>query len=188
MPGRRGNLLLYRSFCSGSNTSFPFRFPVAHDPAPSKAAARPRRRRAPRERHDAGRAPRHHRPRRGIFGLRMLGMFIVLPVLALYAETLRAGATIRWSARARRLRIDAGRSPVPFGWASDRLGRKPVIVAGLVVFALGSFIAAWAPNDRLDIVGRTCRAPARFLPAVIALTSDLTARRGANARHGRDRQ
>ena len=47
---------------------------------------------------------------------------------------------------------------VPFGWASDRWGRKPVIVAGLVIFSIGSFIAAWAPDIWWTIGGR-CPSP-----------------------------
>ncbi len=63
---------------------------------------------------------------------------------------------------------------IPFGWASDRWGRKPVIVAGLAVFALGSFIAAWAPTIGWTIVGRTVQGAGAISAAVIALTADLT--------------
>src|SRR4029450_10758276 len=92
----------------------------------------------------------------GIFGLRMLGMFIVLPVLALYAEGLPGGRDhVLVGLALGAYGLTQAVLQVPFGWASDRWGRKPVIVAGLVIFALGSFIAAWAPSIEWTIVGRT---------------------------------
>jgi len=111
----------------------------------------------------------------GIFGLRMLGMFIVLPVLALYAETLPGGrdhALVGLALGA--YGLTQAVLQIPFGWASDRWGRKPVIVAGLVVFALGSFIAAWAPTIAWTIVGRTVQGAGAISAAVIALAADLT--------------
>src|SRR5437773_11852436 len=80
----------------------------------------------------------------GIFGLRMLGMFIVLPVLALYAETLPGGRDHTLVGLALgAYGLTQAVLQIPFGVASDRWGRKPVIVAGLVIFAAGSFLAAW---------------------------------------------
>ena len=63
---------------------------------------------------------------------------------------------------------------IPFGWASDRWGRKPVIVVGLVLFAAGSFLAAWAPTIGWTIAGRTLQGAGAISAAVIALTADLT--------------
>jgi len=111
----------------------------------------------------------------GIFGLRMLGMFIVLPVLALYAETLPGGRDHTLVGLALgAYGLTQAVLQVPFGWASDRWGRKPVIVAGLVIFALGSFIAAWAPTIAWTIAGRTVQGAGAISAAVIALTADLT--------------
>jgi MFS family permease len=111
----------------------------------------------------------------GIFGLRMLGMFIVLPVLALYAETLPGGrnhALVGLALGA--YGLTQAVLQIPFGWASDRWGRKPVIVGGLMIFALGSFIAAWAPSIAWTIIGRTVQGAGAISAAVIALTADLT--------------
>ncbi len=101
----------------------------------------------------------------GIYGLRMLGMFIVLPVLALYAETLPGGrdhALVGLALGA--YGLTQAILQVPFGWASDRWGRKPVIVAGLVIFAS----AASSPRGRRTSGGRSsaarCRAPAPSPP------------------------
>jgi MFS family permease len=111
----------------------------------------------------------------GIFGLRMLGMFIVLPVLALYAEGLPGGADhtlvgIALGAYG----LAQAVLQVPFGFASDRWGRKPVIVVGLVIFALGSFVAAWAPTIHWTIAGRVLQGAGAISAAVLALTADLT--------------
>ena len=78
-----------------------------------------------------------------IYGLRLLGMFIILPVFALYAETLPGGAThtligIALGAYG----LTQALLQIPFGWASDKWGRKPVIYSGLAILAVGSFIAA----------------------------------------------
>src|SRR5262249_18140260 len=90
-----------------------------------------------------------------IFGLRMFGMFVVLPVFALYAETLPGGrdhALVGLALGA--YGLTQAVLQIPFGWASDRWGRKPVIVAGLVLFSVGSFVAAWAPTIAWTIAGR----------------------------------
>jgi MFS family permease len=111
----------------------------------------------------------------GIFGLRMLGMFIVLPVLALYAETLPGGndrSLVGLALGA--YGLTQALLQIPFGWASDRLGRKPVIVAGLVIFAAGSFLAAWAPTIGWTIAGRALQGAGAVSAAVLALTADLT--------------
>jgi MFS family permease len=111
----------------------------------------------------------------GIFGLRMLGMFIVLPVLALYAESLPGGRDHRLVGLALgAYGLTQAVLQVPFGWASDRWGRKPVIVVGLMLFALGSFLAAWAPSIAWTIVGRTVQGAGAISAAVIALVADLT--------------
>ena len=110
-----------------------------------------------------------------IYGLRMLGMFIVLPVLALYAEKLPGGADHAMIGLALgAYGLTQAILQIPFGWASDRWGRKPVIVFGLVLFALGSFIAAWAPTIEWILVGRVIQGAGAISAAVIALTADLT--------------
>jgi len=141
---------------------------MSHDREPTAAArAAPTRMTAGERRATMGLA--------GIFGLRMLGMFIVLPVLALYAESLPGGrdhALVGLALGA--YGLTQAVLQVPFGWASDRWGRKPVIVVGLVVFALGSFVAAWAPSIGWTIVGRTIQGAGAISAAVIALVADLT--------------
>jgi MFS family permease len=111
----------------------------------------------------------------GIYGLRMLGMFIVLPVLALYAETLPGGRNHSLVGLALgAYGLTQAVFQIPFGWASDRWGRKPVIVLGLAIFAAGSFVAAWAPTIVWTIIGRTIQGAGAISAAVIALIADLT--------------
>ena len=111
----------------------------------------------------------------GIFGLRMLGMFIILPVFALHAETLPGGRDyVLVGIALGAYGLTQALLQVPFGWASDRWGRKPVIAIGLVIFAVGSFIAAWAPDIAWTIVGRCIQGAGAISAAVLALTADLT--------------
>ena len=87
----------------------------------------------------------------GLFALRMFGMFIILPVLALHAQTLPGGHDYMLVGIALgAYGLTQALLQVPFGYASDRFGRKPAIVVGLLVFALGSFVAAWAPDIAMD--------------------------------------
>lgn len=111
----------------------------------------------------------------GIYGLRMLGMFIILPVFALYAEKLSGGSShtligIALGAYG----LTQACLQVPFGWLSDRWGRKRTIYLGLAVFALGSFVAATAHSVEMVIVGRIIQGAGAISAAVIALLADLT--------------
>ena len=111
----------------------------------------------------------------GIFGLRMLGMFIILPVFALYAERLPGGqdhALVGLALGA--YGLTQACLQVPFGWLSDRWGRKRTIYLGLVIFALGSFVAAVAQDIATVILGRVIQGAGAISAAVIALTADLT--------------
>lgn len=110
-----------------------------------------------------------------IYGLRLLGMFVILPVFALYAQTLPGGAshTLIGIALGAYGLVQAVLQ-IPLGWASDRWGRKPVIYMGLAAFAAGSFVAAWAPDIRWVIVGRSLQGAGAISAAVLALTADLT--------------
>lgn len=111
----------------------------------------------------------------GIFGLRMLGMFIILPVFALYAQRLDGGNSHTMVGIALgAYGLTQACLQVPFGWLSDRWGRKPAIYFGLAIFALGSFVAAAASDISLVILGRVIQGAGAISAAVIALTADLT--------------
>jgi MFS family permease len=110
-----------------------------------------------------------------IYGLRMLGMFIILPVFAFYAEHLPGGnnyALIGIALGA--YGLTQAILQVPFGWLSDHFGRKPVIYAGLILFAIGSFVAASATDIYWVIFGRIIQGSGAISAAVMALAADLT--------------
>ena len=110
-----------------------------------------------------------------LYALRMLGMFMVLPVLGLYAATLPAGASgvqIGWAIGI--YGLTQALLQIPLGMASDRFGRKPVIVIGMLVFALGSVIAAFAESIELITVGRAVQGAGAISAAVAALLADVT--------------
>ena len=110
-----------------------------------------------------------------IFGLRMLGMFLILPVFALYAEHLPGGnnhtlvgLTLGMYGLTQALLM------IPFGMASDRIGRKKVIIFGLILFAIGSFVAASASDIYWTIFGRAIQGAGAISAAITAMLADLT--------------
>ena len=110
-----------------------------------------------------------------IFALRMLGLFLILPVFSVYAKTLPGGdnlALVGFALGA--YGLTQAFFQIPYGIASDYFGRKLVIVIGLVIFALGSFVAAWAPDMTWIIVGRVLQGAGAISAAVTALAADLT--------------
>ncbi len=111
----------------------------------------------------------------GVFGLRLFGMFVILPVFAIHAETLPGGGNLTLVGIAIGIYgLTQALLQMPFGWWSDRIGRKPVIYTGLVLFAAGSFVAAAAPNIYVVILGRVLQGAGAISAAVMALASDLT--------------
>jgi predicted MFS family arabinose efflux permease len=109
-----------------------------------------------------------------IFGLRLFGMFIILPVFALWTQG-RPG----WSLQLAGIAMGAygltqGLLQIPFGWLSDRYGRKPMLYIGLAIFALGSFICALGENPWVMIAGRIVQGAGAISAVAIALAADLT--------------
>ncbi len=108
-------------------------------------------------------------------GLRMLGLFIVLPVLAVHAQSLPDGGNAQLVGLALGIYgLTQALFQLPLGAASDRFGRKPVIVFGLVLFAIGSFIAATADDLLGMTIGRSLQGAGAISAAVSALVADST--------------
>ncbi|HTY99712.1 MAG TPA: MFS transporter [Rhodocyclaceae bacterium] len=110
-----------------------------------------------------------------IFALRMLGLFLILPVFAVFARTLPGGGDPVLVGVA--LGAYGGTQAllqIAYGLASDRWGRKPVIVLGLILFAAGCFVAAAAPDIYWMIAGRVIQGTGAISAAVTALAADLT--------------
>ncbi len=110
-----------------------------------------------------------------LFSTRMLGMFMILPVFSLFAHTqytqvsaLMIGLAIGIYGLGQAL------FAVPFGMASDRFGRKPVIAFGLVLFALGSAMAATAESIEMIVLGRALQGMGAIASVLMALLADLT--------------
>src|SRR5689334_24451810 len=111
----------------------------------------------------------------GIFGLRMFGMFVILPVFAIYAEGLPGGDNLTLVGFAIGIYgLTQSILQIPFGWWSDRYGRKPVIYVGLALFAAGSFVAALGIHIYVVILGRMLQGAGAISAAVMAMAADLT--------------
>ena len=110
-----------------------------------------------------------------IFALRMLGLFLILPVFSIYAKELPSGNDMALVGLALgAYGLTQTFLQIAYGAASDRFGRKPVIVFGLVLFALGSFVAAFSDDIYGIIGGRILQGAGAISAAVTALAADLT--------------
>ena len=110
-----------------------------------------------------------------VFALRMLGLFLVLPVFALEAHKYPGGDNPAVVGLAMGLYgLTQGLLQIPYGMASDRFGRKRIIVLGLIIFALGSFWAAAAQDMTQLLIGRALQGAGAVSAAVTALLADLT--------------
>lgn len=109
-----------------------------------------------------------------VFSLRMLGMFMVLPVLTTYGMALQGASEALIGLAIGIYGLAQAVFQIPFGLLSDRIGRKPLIVGGLAVFVLGSVIAALSDSIWGIILGRALQGSGAIAAAVMALLSDLT--------------
>lgn len=110
-----------------------------------------------------------------LFALRMLGLFLILPVFAVHAQHMPGGESFLLVGLALGIYgLTQGILQIPFGMASDRYGRKRVIVFGLVLFAIGSFVAAVSDNIYVAILGRAIQGAGAISAAVVAFAADLT--------------
>ena len=109
-----------------------------------------------------------------VFSLRMLGMFMVLPVLTTYGMALQGATQSLIGIAIGIYGLAQALFQIPFGLLSDRVGRRPLIVAGLLIFALGSMVAATTDSIWGIILGRGLQGSGAIAAAVMALLSDLT--------------
>jgi MFS family permease len=110
-----------------------------------------------------------------VFALRMLGLFLILPVFSIYAQDLPSGHDVALVGMALgAYGLTQAFLQIAYGAASDRFGRKPVIVFGLILFAVGSFVAASAGDIYVVIAGRVLQGAGAISAAVTALAADLT--------------
>lgn len=109
-----------------------------------------------------------------VFSLRMLGMFMVLPVLTTWGMALQGASEALIGLAIGIYGLAQAVFQIPFGLLSDRIGRKPLIVGGLAIFVLGSIIAALTDSIWGVILGRALQGSGAIAAAVMALLSDLT--------------
>ncbi|MCB1777342.1 MAG: MFS transporter [Candidatus Competibacteraceae bacterium] len=110
----------------------------------------------------------------GVFSLRMLGLFMILPVFALYAERLQGYTPALAGLAIGIYGFSQAILQIPFGFLSDRYGRKRIIYLGLLIFALGSVVAALADSIWGVILGRALQGGGAVSAAALALAADLT--------------
>jgi MFS family permease len=110
-----------------------------------------------------------------LFALRMIGLFLILPVFAVNATRLRGGDNLTLVGLALgAYGLTQAMLHLVYGMASDRYGRKRVIIFGLVIFAAGSFLAASATDIYWTIAGRALQGAGAISAAVVAFVADLT--------------
>ena len=110
----------------------------------------------------------------GIFGMRMLGLFMIMPIFALYGKDLIGFSPIWVGIVIGVYGLTQAVLQIPAGWLSDRIGRKPVIYAGLTLFALGSVIAAMSDSVYGVAIGRVIQGSGAIAGAILALAADIT--------------
>lgn len=109
-----------------------------------------------------------------LYALRMFGLFLILPVFALYAQGLEGHTPLLVGTAIGIYGLTQALLGIPYGMVSDHLGRKPVIVVGLLIFAAGSVLAATAGNIWLVVIGRAVQGAGAIPAVVMAMVADLT--------------
>ena len=110
-----------------------------------------------------------------IYGLRMLGMFLILPIFAIYAEGLPGSpSAFQVGLALGAYGLTQALFQLPFGMLSDRYGRKNIIYIGLFLFALGSFVSGYSDDINIIILGRAIQGAGAISAAITALVADLT--------------
>ncbi len=109
-----------------------------------------------------------------ILSLRMLGLFMILPVLAVYVNTELLASPFVIGLALGIYGLTQAIFQVPFGMLSDRFGRKPLIITGLLIFLIGSVIAALAESSLTLIIGRALQGAGAISSVVLATAADLT--------------
>ncbi|OUR60893.1 MFS transporter [Colwellia sp. 39_35_sub15_T18] len=109
-----------------------------------------------------------------VFGVRMLGLFMILPVFAIYGEQLTGYSPLWLGVAIGAYGLTQALLQIPMGILSDKYGRKPVILAGLLVFLLGSIVAALSTSIYGVVIGRAIQGMGAIASAILALAADLT--------------
>ena len=109
-----------------------------------------------------------------LYLIRMMGLFMVIPVLPLAGDEFKLSTTLLIGFAIGIHGLTQGLFQIPFGMLSDRVGRKKIIAVGLVIFTVGSSVAALAENVYWLIIGRALQGCGAIASTLLALVSDLT--------------
>jgi MFS family permease len=109
-----------------------------------------------------------------VFGVRMLGLFMILPVFAIYGEQLTGYSPLWLGIAIGAYGLTQALLQIPMGILSDKYGRKPVILVGLLIFLLGSVVAALSTSIYGVVLGRALQGMGAIASAILALAADLT--------------
>ncbi|NOQ65530.1 MAG: MFS transporter [Methyloprofundus sp.] len=109
-----------------------------------------------------------------IYVLRMLGLFMILPVLSLFAETLDGATPLLIGLAISIYGLTQALLQIPFGLLSDRFGRKKIIIIGLLLFIAGSVVAALSTSIYGVLIGRALQGSGAIAAAIMAMVADLT--------------
>lgn len=109
-----------------------------------------------------------------IMTFRMLGLFMILPIFAVAAAHLEGASPSLIGIALGIYGLTQGLLQIPFGLLSDKIGRKPVIIFGLIIFAIGSLIAALSDSIYLMILGRALQGAGAIGSTILATVADLT--------------
>ena len=109
-----------------------------------------------------------------IFALRMLGLFLVVPVFPLAAASYTGATPANIGLAMGIYGLTQALLHLPLGMASDRFGRKRLITLGMLVFALGCVVAALSTSIDGLLIGRALQGAGAVSAAVTALLADLT--------------
>lgn len=109
-----------------------------------------------------------------VYGTRMLGLFMILPVFVLLGGDLEGATPMLLGLALGAYGLSQALLQIPFGMLSDRIGRKPLIYAGLMLFAVGSLVAAMSASIYGVILGRILQGAGAIASVLMALVSDLT--------------
>ena len=109
-----------------------------------------------------------------VYAVRMLGLFMILPVLPLYVTHFEEATPFLIGLAIGIYGLTQASFQIPLGLLSDRFGRKKIIIGGLLVFALGSIVAALSDNIYSIILGRAIQGMGAIAAATMALAADLT--------------
>jgi len=112
-------------------------------------------------------------PLSAILSLRFLGLFLVLPVISVYALGLDASTPLLVGVVVGGYALTQAIFQVPFGLMSDKIGRKPTILVGLIIFLIGSIVCAYSTDIHTLMLGRFLQGAGAIGSVITAMISDL---------------